>query len=207
MAQHAGRRIIVAEDERLERTGDAGLLEADGLDVAAEPVLVVEVDRGDDRCIGIDQVHRIQPPAEPDFQHRQVELAAREQPQRAQRAVFEIGQRGVAARGLHRFEAGDQCGIVRLRAVDAHALVVAQQVRRGVAADLPAMRAGDGFDEGHGRALAIGAADGDDALGRALQAHPRCNVAHAVQAHVDGIRMLAFDELEPVGQCFRHATL
>ena len=54
---------------------------------------------------------------------------------RGERAEFEIRLRDVAARGLDALEGGDQRVIVGIVAVEPHALVVAQQVRRGVRAD------------------------------------------------------------------------
>ncbi len=199
-AQHAGGRIDLAEHQRFPRPRDAGLFRTDRFAVGAEPVGVVDVHGGDDRHIGIDQVHRIQPAAEADFQHGQVQLGLLEQPQRRQRAVLEVGQRGVAARGLHCREGTHQVGIAGLFAVDAYAFVVAQQVRRGVAAHAPAGGTRDRLDEGDSRALAVGAADGDDVLGRLGQAHARCHGAHPFQAHGDVLGVLALDIGEPFGK-------
>jgi hypothetical protein len=98
---------------------------------------MVDVHGGDHRHVGVDDVDRIQAAAQAHFQHRQVQPGVGEQPQRGQRAVLEIGQR-VSPRAVDGVETGDQRGIVHILAVDAHALVVAQQVRRGVRADLPA---------------------------------------------------------------------
>src|SRR3546814_7397376 len=60
MAEHARRWVGFAQHQRLPRPCDAGLLEADQFTVVAEPVLVVEVDGGDHRNIGIDDVDRVQ---------------------------------------------------------------------------------------------------------------------------------------------------
>ena len=169
---------------------------------------MVEVDGGDHRDIGIDQVDRIQAATESDFEDREVEPAAREQPQRGQRAVFEIGQRETLPFGrpghiqtcrFHGFECLHQRGVACVLSVDAHALVVVKQVRRGIGADLPARRTRDRLDEGDGRTLAVGAAHDDDVPRRLAQAHARGNLAHAVEPHVDGFRMLALDVGEPVG--------
>ena len=200
VAEHAGGRGDLAQHQRRPRPGDAGLLLADGLAVGAKPVGVVDVHGGDYRHVRVDHVDRVQPAAQADFQHGQVQPGALEQPQRGQRAVFEIGQRRMAARGLDRLEPLHQRRVVGLHAVDAHPLVVAPQVRRGVGADLPAAGAGDGLEEGHGRALAVGAADRDDLARRLAQAHRLGHRAHALQAQFDGAGMLGLDVAEPIGQ-------
>src|SRR3546814_5068498 len=61
-------------------------------------------------------------------------------------------------------------------------------------------RARDRLDEGDGRPLAVGAADGDDLPCGARQPHAPGDLAHALQAHVDGPGVLAFDVGEPVGK-------
>ena len=69
---------------------------------------MVDLDRRDDRDVGVDDVDRVEPPAEADLEDQRVELRAREQPQRGERAELEIGERHVAARGLDRVERGDR---------------------------------------------------------------------------------------------------
>ena len=54
MTQHARWRIVIAQHQRLPRPRDAGFLETDLLDVIAEPILMIQIDRGDHRRIGID---------------------------------------------------------------------------------------------------------------------------------------------------------
>jgi hypothetical protein len=65
MVEHALRRHRVAHDGRPAGAQDAGLLAADTLAVRAEEVHVIEVDAGDHRAIGVDDVDRIEPPAQP----------------------------------------------------------------------------------------------------------------------------------------------
>jgi hypothetical protein len=96
---------------------------------------VVDVDAGEDRAVGVDEVDRVEPPAETDLEHQRVGRGPPEHPQDRQRGELEVGERHVAAGGLHRLELLDQGGIGRRLAVEPRALVEAQQVRRGVAAD------------------------------------------------------------------------
>ena len=69
----------IADDRGPSRAKDAGLLAADAVAIVAEPVLMIEVDRGDDRGVGVDDVDCIEPAAEADFEQRDVEFASREQ--------------------------------------------------------------------------------------------------------------------------------
>jgi len=170
---------------------------------------MVNVHRGDHRHVSVNDVDGIQSPAQPHFKHCKVQTGLLEDPQRAQRAVFEIGERRVATRVFHRIETGHQRGVIGVHAINAHALVVAQQMRRGVRAHLPAGSARDGFDEGHRRAFAVGTADHDGVFARLPQLQARRYFAHAVQPHRDGLRVLLFNMGEPLlkrgGTDGRHA--
>src|SRR5690606_9933772 len=110
------------------RPRDAGLLETDRIAVRAQVVDVVDVDGGDHRHVRIDQVDRVQAPTQPDLEHRQVQPGALEQPQGAERAVLEIGQRRIASGRIDGLETGHQVVVAGVAPVDAHALVVGQQV-------------------------------------------------------------------------------
>ena len=145
--------------------------------------------------------------AQPDLQDRQVEARVREQQQRGQRAELEIGQRDVAARELDTLEGGDQRRVAGIAAVDPHALVVAQQVRRGVGARAQTRSTRDGLDEGDGRTLAIGAAHRGDLSCRTRQRHARGDLAHAIQPHLDRAWVLALDVGQPLFECLRHARI
>ncbi len=90
---------------------------------------MIEVDRGDDRNIGIEHVDRIETTAETDFEHCNIDRAARKQVDRGERRVFEKGQRNVAANHVDALECRDDLGIRRLDAIDDDALVEAKQVR------------------------------------------------------------------------------
>ena len=98
------RRIDVAADHRSPGPEDAGLLAADGLARRPEVVDVVDADAGDDRDVGVDDVDRVEPPAEADLEDRQVGLRAREEPERRQRAELEIRERDAVAHVLDRVE-------------------------------------------------------------------------------------------------------
>jgi hypothetical protein len=74
VVDHALRRHRVAHDGGLAGAQDAGLLEADALAVGAEVFHVVEVDAGDDRAVGVDDVDRVEPAAQADLEDRHVGL-------------------------------------------------------------------------------------------------------------------------------------
>ena len=112
---------------------------------------------------------------------------------RRQRAEFEIGQgrtsrppRPPRPARTPRHSAASSTGA----AGDAHALVVAQQVRRGVEADAIAGAQQDALEHGAGRTLAIGAADGDDRDSSASCPSACLDALHAIQSELDGRGML-----------------
>ena len=112
----------------------------------------------------VDYVIRMEPgvqtPAEPHFQNHHVQRRLLKQPQRRQGAVFEIGQRGVAALRLDGDEGLDDARRLHRLAIDHDALGIVVQVRRGeLAHAVPGTLQQVGRQTG-GRALAIGAADG-----------------------------------------------
>ena len=72
-AGDARRRLRLAVDERRIGAEDPRLLGADRLPGVAKPMLVIEGDIGDQRDIGIDNVHRVEAAAEADFKHRAIE--------------------------------------------------------------------------------------------------------------------------------------
>lgn len=127
--------IEIAAQGRFAGAQDTGFLESHAFAGIAQPVRMVQADAGDQRQVGVDQVDRIQAPAKADFQHREVQPGALEQPEGGQRAHFEIGQGNLATCGLHRREGVAQLRIAGLDAIDPHPLVVAQQVRRAVDPD------------------------------------------------------------------------
>jgi hypothetical protein len=75
-------------------------------------------------------------------------------------------------------------------------------VRRGEGADAQPRGARDRLDEGDGRALAVGAGDGDDVLAGAPEAHADRDLAHALQAHGDLLRMRAQLVRQPLSRLF-----
>src|SRR5689334_15468054 len=82
-------RFARADDGRPARAQNAGLLAADAVDVVAKPVLMIQIDGGHNRGIGIDDVDGIQAPAETDLEYRDVQSTLRKNPQCSKRAEFE----------------------------------------------------------------------------------------------------------------------
>jgi hypothetical protein len=123
------RRIGVGDDRRAVRAEDARLLAADRFAVRTEVIDVVDAHAGQYRDVGIDDVHRIEAPAQPDLEDQHLERRFGERVQRAQGAVLEIGERHALARPLHRLKPRHQGLVARLHAGDAHAFVVRDEVR------------------------------------------------------------------------------
>ena len=128
--QQARRWRAVGDDGEALVSENAGLLAADVVPVAAQPVLVVEPDVGDERGIGTEDVHRIEPAAQADFQHLHLDSGLAEQPECRQRAELEIAERHALLRPRH-LDGGKgpaQRGVIRRQTIDRHALVVAVQM-------------------------------------------------------------------------------
>src|SRR6185312_6221538 len=81
---------------------------------------------------------------------------------------LEEGQRGVAARAFYPLECRYELGIGDLLPVDADTLVVADEVRGREHAGGNTARTQERLDMGDRRALAVGAADGDDRTRRLI---------------------------------------
>ena len=129
MVDERRRRIRIGADGHAAGAENARLLAADILARAPQVVGVVDRNRRDDRHVGIDDIDRVQTSAEADFEHKRIGLHAREQPQRRERSEFEIRERYILP---HRFDSRERCrelGVRRLRAGNAHTLVIAQQMR------------------------------------------------------------------------------
>jgi hypothetical protein len=191
------RGIRLGHHCRAAGAEDAGFLPADGFAVGPEIVDVIDADAGQHRTVGVQHVHRVQAAAKADFQDCGFNIL--KSPERRKSAELEIGERYIPARSFHGLESAGQHGIVGLDAGDAHALVVAHQVRRRVEAGARAARAQDRLEHRAGRALAIRAADRDHG---ALQPHlhPPQDVRHAVEAQRDRLGMLPLDVREPIGE-------
>jgi hypothetical protein len=159
--EQALRWVVVAENRGPPGAEDAGLLEADGLAVVAEEGLVVEIDTRDDGDIRIDHVHGVEAAAEADLEDRDIELRFGEEGECRERAEFEIRERDIATRALHLLERCGERFVARLGTTNTNALVIAEQVRRGVEADLVAGFEEDLLGERAGGTLAVGAADGE----------------------------------------------
>ncbi len=86
---------------------------------------MIDRHRGDDRDVGIDDIDRVEPASQADFEDDHVELGAREQAQRGERAELEVGERRRQAHGFHRGKRFEQGLVGCLGAIDAHPLVVA----------------------------------------------------------------------------------
>ena len=100
--QKIGRRLRITAQRRTPTAHDPRFLAGHRLATVAEPFGVIHADASDERKISIDQVDRIQPPAQADFEHRDVQLGLLEQPECCERAHLEVGQAGIAARRLDR---------------------------------------------------------------------------------------------------------
>ena len=62
---------------------------------------MVDVDRGDYRAVGVEGVDRVEPSAEPDFEHGDLDAPVYEQPDAGKRPIFEVRERNIPSGALH----------------------------------------------------------------------------------------------------------
>ncbi len=203
---HARGRPRIGADGRPASAEYMRLFPADALAVVAQVGLVVQVDAGQDRAIGVDQVDRIEPAAQADLEDRAVQFRLHEQQQHRQGGKLEIGQLDRAAGGargkarrLDPRERGRELGVAGFDPGDARALVETDQVRRGVEPGAKARGAQDRLQHGAGRTLAVGAAHHHHRAGEA-DAEARLHLADPREAKRDVLRMQALDVGQPGGQ-------
>ena len=188
MIDHALRWHRVTHDHWPPGTHDARLLETNALAVFAQNGHVVQIDAGDHRAIGVDDVDRVQPPAQADFQNGHVQMGLSHQAQDGQRAELEISQADIASDRLDsRKSFGESFGRCRL-AVQAAAFLKMNQMWRGVNTCAVTGLQQHRLQHGAGRALAVGARHGDHRAVK-TQRHAVGHGFHAVQPHVNGHRV------------------
>ena len=189
--QHAARGLLLPP----QHDGHAGLhnprlFQRDLLDRVAEELHVIHAHLGDDADRRGDDIRRVEPPAEADLDHRDIDLFLREAAKRERRAQFELGDlHAVLLAGLHRgpytFHQRGQL-IARNRfAVDADALVVYLDIRRGIQPGLVSRRAEHALDHRAAGALAVRSGDvhhGQLFLRIAEPAHQGAHIFKAVFA-------------------------
>src|SRR5690606_22992477 len=190
----------VAAQRGLAAAKDSSFLGRYAVAAVAQPLAVIEANVGYHGNIRIDQIDRIQAPAQPDLQHRGIQAGLLKEPESRKRPHFEIGQGYIATSRLDGSEGSTKRFIAGLLTIDLHALVVAQQMWRAVYTHLQPLPAQQGSDESTGGALAVGTRDGNDAPRRTPETEPDGHLPRTLQPHVDGSRMQLFEVGEPVAQ-------
>jgi hypothetical protein len=118
---------------------------------------------------------------------------------RGERAELEIGERNGSARSLDPLERAAQHFVGCIASPDANALVVAQQVWRGVTRRAIARIVQNGFQHGATRAFAIGAADRNQRIG-GIEAERLPDAQHTLEPHSDRLGMNLLEMREPAGE-------
>jgi hypothetical protein len=162
-----GRRLL-GHDTRHAALHDAGLLESDLLHRVAQLVRVIHGDGRDDReCGCVDHVGRIETAAEPDLEKHHIGRRFRKSEERRRRRDLEKRDRRTRIDFRDALEQMRQPSIGNgLRASvcigDGDALVEAHEVRRRIDMYAACRSLENGFQEGNGRAFAVGARHMDD---------------------------------------------
>ena len=76
--EHRARWLRLGDHGRPAGAEDAGFLAPDRLAIRPEIIDMVDADAGQHGAIGIDDVHRVEPPAQAHFEHRGLDRLVRE---------------------------------------------------------------------------------------------------------------------------------
>ncbi len=179
---------------------DPGLLHRHRLAGITQPVAVIEGNGGDHGHIGLHHIGGIEPTAQPHFQQQHIGRGAPKQPQARQGGELEEGKGYLAAGRFHLGKGGAVIAIGQLGPVDPHPFGEAQQMGRGIDADLIA-----GFYQYAGRhgaagALAVGARHRDHLERQLGKIHAAGDGADPIQSHVDVDRVDLLQIRKPVDQ-------
>ena len=148
------------------RAEDTGLLETDRLAVIAQPVDMVDGDRGQHADISIHDVNRIEAAAETNLEDDEVWRLLKEQFYRCQRTELEIGQRQFTTCDIDAIENITENRVFDRLSVKLYPLIVLEEVRRGITADRQPCGSSQGLKHRHDRAFAIGTSDGNQGTGK-----------------------------------------
>ena len=170
--------------------------------VAAEPVAVVEIDRRDQRDVGVDDVDRVEPPAHARPRARSHRAARRRRPASAASALNSKNVSvSVAARRVDALERRDQRLVGNFDAADGDALVIAKQMRRGERADaIAGLARGCAPSARRMEPLPLVPATVIDRAGRTPPVQPIERALQAVQPEIDGVGMQRLLPREPIGE-------
>ena len=197
VVDHALRWHRVTHHHRLAGAHDAGFFAANAFTVGAEQLHVVQVDAGDEGAVGVDDVDRVEPAADADFQDHDVQAGGGHQTENCQHGELEIGQRCLAPQRLDAGKVRQQVGSLHDLAADAAALFKMDQMRRGVDAGAVAGLQQDSFQHRAAGALSVGAGHGNDRAVK-FQRHATGHAVNSVQPQGYGRRVQALAVREPV---------
>ena len=164
---------------------------------------MVATDAGDDGQIGGKEVDGVQSPPQADLKDRDVRAGAEEEIHGRQGAELEIGQGIIAPGGIDPGEGRAQVLIGHLPPPEADALVIADEVRRGIGRGAITGRAIDGLQQGDRGTLAVGTGHGDDRKGRLSRPEPPPDPTDPVQAQIDHAGVQGFLPGQPVREIIK----
>ena len=175
-----GDGVLGEEDGGSAGAKDAGFFAGDLGEGVAQPLLVVEVDVGDDGDEGRDDIGGVETAAESDLKDGDVDVLGGEVVESHGGYGFEeaghlrerTGGDELGGGGLDASVDGGEIGVGDGCAVDANAFVDADEMGRGVEGGAVSGGGEDGGEGGGGRAFAVGSGDEDG--GKALLGIAEC---------------------------------
>ena len=192
------RRIGLATDGGFTGAIDASLLHRHCFAGITQPVAVIEGNGGDHGHIGLHHIGGVEPTTQPHFQQQHIGGGAAEEPQASQGGELEEGKGNLAAGRFHLGKGGAVIAVGQLLPVDPHPLGKAQQMGRGVDADLVACGHQNAGRHGTAGALAVGARHRDHLERQLGKPHTPGDSTDPIQPHVDIDRMDLLQIRKPV---------
>ena len=208
MVNHRLRRHRIAHNRWPACAQNPRFLAPNALAVWAEVFHVIQINAGDDGAIGIDDVHRIQPPAQPHLQNHHIQLPrlrmATHHQQKGQGGELKVSQADfrlvfsefLASSPFHICASCYEIGSVCALPTNPAALQEMHQMRAGVHTGLVAGLRVNRLQHRAGRAFAIGARHRDHG---AYQIDPATDLdaaphhPHPLQTHVNVFGMQALN--------------
>ena len=159
---------------------------------------MVQVDAGDHGHRRVDDIHRVQAPAQAHFQHHHLHPPRAKHQQGREGGKLKIGKTGGTAGTVYPLKGGNDLLVTDLYPSHPYTLVEAQYMRGGVHPREPPRTTEQGLQHRDRRTLAVGARHADNRHRHWQQVQRRGHRGHTRQAELNGPGMKPFQPLQPL---------
>src|SRR5690606_7302275 len=196
-SQYRTWRHWISTYHRLVGTHDSGLLLSDTFSVIAQPILVIQVNAGNNSDIGINDIHGIKTATQAYFKDNDIHLPLAKYLQSSKRAEFKISQADGFAGEKNLFKCCTNFRLCREVIVNGDTFAVVKQMGRCINTNAQAAASQQGGSSCDARAFAISAADDNDPRWETQQLQSLSHAANPLQSQVDFLGMAGFQPPQP----------